>query len=384
MPTTGSYPRFSDAEMARRRGVLAALADEAGVAELLLYGADRTGAAVQWAIQWPVTREAVVLWSGGNPVLFVQFANHLDNARALAQADVRWGGLVTFETVAAELRARHPSGVGRLGILGPLPASALGALTAVGAEPVYLERAFQRARYVKSAEELAWTRRAAAFTDDAVTALASGAAVGMAEAELGALVEQAYVGRGATNHIHYFAVTAMERPSVRVPAQWPSDRRLRAGDVVVCEISANWWGYTGQVLRTFTVAAPPTPRYAELHAAATAAFEAVLGRVRAGTTGRELADAARVVEEAGFSTCDDVVHGYVGGYFPPIVPGEGRPGRHDDFVLEAGMTIVVQPNVVTREGNAGVQTGELVLVTDTGHEPLHRFPRGLGRIGGPA
>lgn len=381
MSTTDDYPRFSDAEMARRRSILAALADEADVVDLLLYGADRTGAAVQWAVQWPVTREAALLWSGGDPILFVQFANHLDNARALAKAEVRWGGHATMETVAEELRARYPAGVGRLGVLGPLPASALPALADIGAEPVFLERAFQRARYVKSDEELEWTHRAAALTDDAMAVLASRAAVGMTETELGALVEQAYVPYGATNHIHYFAVTAMEHPSVRVPAQWPSQRRLCPGDVVVCEISANWWGYTGQVLRTFTVEAPPTPRYAELHAVATAAFEAVLARVRAGTTGRELAEAAHLIEEAGFATCDDIVHGYVGGYFPPVVPGEGRPGRHDDFVLEAGMTVVVQPNVVAPDGSAGVQTGELVLVTDAGHEPLHRFARGLGRIG---
>jgi hypothetical protein len=29
------------------------------------------------------------------------------------------------------------------------------------------------------------------------------------------------------------------------------------------------------------------------------------------------------------------------------------------------MTGVIQPNVVTRDGKAGVQTGELVLITDT-------------------
>jgi Xaa-Pro dipeptidase len=45
------------------------------------------------------------------------------------------------------------------------------------------------------------------------------------------------------------------------------------------------------------------------------------------------------------------------------------------------MTIVVQPNVQTLDGRAGVQTGELVLVTEEGAERLHSFPRGLPRIG---
>jgi hypothetical protein len=45
------------------------------------------------------------------------------------------------------------------------------------------------------------------------------------------------------------------------------------------------------------------------------------------------------------------------------------------------MTVVLQPNVITPDERAGVQTGELVLVTESGWEPLHRYPRGLGRIG---
>ena len=41
------------------------------------------------------------------------------------------------------------------------------------------------------------------------------------------------------------------------------------------------------------------------------------------------------------------------------------------------MMVVVQPNVVTRDETAGVQTGELLRVTDDGAESLHHFERGL-------
>jgi hypothetical protein len=37
--------------------------------------------------------------------------------------------------------------------------------------------------------------------------------------------------------------------------------------------------------------------------------------------------------------------------------------------------------VITTDERAGVQTGELVRVTDAGWESLHRFPPGLGRLG---
>jgi Xaa-Pro dipeptidase len=42
----------------------------------------------------------------------------------------------------------------------------------------------------------------------------------------------------------------------------------------------------------------------------------------------------------------------------------------------------IQPNVITPHERAGVQTGELMLVTDSGCESLHRCPRGFSRIGG--
>ena len=51
-----------------------------------------------------------------------------------------------------------------------------------------------------------------------------------------------------------------------------------------------------------------------------------------------------------------------------------------DFRFSAGMTVVVQPNVVTREGNAGVQTGELVHITEKGVERLHNAPKGFIRV----
>ena len=52
------------------------------------------------------------------------------------------------------------------------------------------------------------------------------------------------------------------------------------------------------------------------------------------------------------------------------------------FTFAAGMTVVIQPNVITPDEQAGVQTGELMLVTESGCESLHDHPRGFARIGG--
>jgi len=167
-----------------------------------------------------------------------------------------------------------------------------------------------------------------------------------------------------------------------VPAQWPSTRRLGAGDALTCEISASWWDHPGQLLRTFAVAAEPARLFRELHAAADAALDAILAVLRPGATAAEVVAAAGVIEDAGFTTRDDLLHGFVGGYLPPVL---GSPGRQlaavPDFTFAEGMTVVVQPNVVTPDEAAGVQTGELVLVGPDGPERLHHVERGLLRAG---
>ncbi len=39
------------------------------------------------------------------------------------------------------------------------------------------------------------------------------------------------------------------------------------------------------------------------------------------------------------------------------------------------------PNVIARDGRAGVQTGELLLVTDQGLKRPHAYPPGLHPVG---
>jgi Xaa-Pro dipeptidase len=335
--------RFSDAEMARRHDALAAVMDD--VDHVLVYGANRSGTAVGWLTRWPVTREAVVVVTPGErDVLYVGFYNHVPNAQRIAtEADVRWIG--DFEPPA-----------GRIGVIGR-PA---------GDGEVDLNAAYARLRLVKSTEEIEWIRHAARLTDAGVAALRETARPGVSEYELGAAIEAAWLPHGATTHIHYLAATPMAAPELCVPAQWPSERRLQSGDALVFEISASLWEYPAQRLGTVFVDAEPTPLYRELLSQAEAAFDAVVARLRAGASAAQLWEAA-----GGITIRDDLVHGFVGGYLPPVI---GARTPVPEFTLEAGMTVVVQPNAVTRDERAGVQVGELLLVTDAGFERLHGEP----------
>jgi Xaa-Pro aminopeptidase len=149
---------------------------------------------------------------------------------------------------------------------------------------------------------------------------------------------------------------------------------------VVAEISAAFWEHPGQVLRSFALG-EPSPLYRALHAAADAAFDAIAAVLKAGVTPAQVIEVSGVIEDAGFTIIDDLLHGYGGGYLPPILGCKSRPaGPVPEAPFRAGQTVVIQPNVVTRDGKAGVQTGEMVVITETGIERMHTMPRGFVQL----
>jgi len=376
------YPRFSDAEMARRRVAIEDLLRGGDLDHLIYCGANRFGSAVQWLTGWPVTTEAVGVFTPGQAdAMFVQHVNHVPLARRIAApVEVAWGRGSSIGEAIAVLDKRAAR-AGHVGVIGPMTFEQHGMLSARFGPIANLNRHYTRLRQVKSDEELDWLRIGAALTDRGMMALRDNLHPGLSERELGDVVERGYVALGGTNVIHFFGVTAMATPSLGVPAQFAANRKVAAGDIVFAEISAAFWEHPGQVLRSFAVGAEPPPLYRELHAAADAAFDAVAAVLKAGAFPRQVIEAARVIEQAGFTIIDDLLHGYGGGYLPPVLGSKSRPSAHvPDEPFRAGMVVVIQPNVVTSDGQAGVQTGEMVLITETGIVPMHAVPRGFVRV----
>jgi Xaa-Pro aminopeptidase len=373
------YPRFSAVEMARHRAAVEALLADAQCDHLIFCGANRFGSIVQYLTRWPATAEAVgVFTPGQRDALFVQWINHEPQAALIAdEADVAWGGESSIAAAVAVL-VKRGARRDRVATIGPLSAEQHAVIAAQFGAPKNLNRPYTRHRLVKSEEEIDWLRIGAYFTDLGMAGLRDGLTAGLTERELDDLVERAYVKHGAVNFIHYIGVTSMHASNLGVPRQFPSTRRVRKGDVVVAEITATFWDYPGQVLRSFTLGEEPTELYRDLHAAADAAFDAITGMLKAGTLPAEVIEASAVIEQAGFTIIDDLLHGYGGGYLPPILGCTIRPsGPVPEAPFRAGQVVVVQPNVVTLDRKAGVQTGEMMVIRERGIERLHTIPRGF-------
>ncbi len=277
------YPRFSEREYARRHDALARVMQEKDLDHLLIVTDHRAGNAPQWVTGWPGTVEAYVVFRPGEQMtMHVEWYNHFPLAKKLARGcDVRWGEHRGIEKTVEELRRR---GARRVGLIGPLLPRKKERLS--GFHVADLDADYVRLRLVKSEEEIDWLRIGAALSDAGLDELLKKTKPGMTERDLGNLVERAYVRHGGTTFIHYIGVTSMKQPRTFVPPQYHSSRRVAVGDVVFCELSASWWDYSGQVLRSFTVGAAPTPLYKRLHETAEAAFDAVTAVVRHGTTMR--------------------------------------------------------------------------------------------------
>jgi Xaa-Pro aminopeptidase len=351
---------------------------------LLVFGARGAGHEVQYLSGYPVSGEALLLFPAeGEATLLVHHPNHLPDAERLSLlGDVRPRGPDAVGAALACLAERSTRGA--VGVAGPLSFqrhAALAAALGAGRPLRDLGPTLTEMRYRKSEEEMVLLRRAAEMSDAALRALQSAARPGANEHDLVAAVEAAYLRDGGSTHIHFVGATAMADPDLCVPRQFPSDRRLTAGDAVLTELSASCDGYYGQVLRTLTVAAEPTAAYRRMHELALAVYEEITARIRPGARSASVLDAAEAIHEAGYTICDDLLHFAVGGVYGPALRTRRTAGGVPDFAFEEGMVIVVQPNVVTPDFRMGVQVGEMMVVTANGVESLHRLPRGILRSG---
>lgn len=372
------YPRFSESEYMRRYANVGNVMAEQGVSALVLYGTVNAYQEVLYFSNFATMREAMlVLPREGEPALFVQYFNHVQNARLVASiADVRWGGPDITLAAVENLRERGLS-EGKIGIVGPVTYKQYGVMREMlpRVEWVDFIPHMMQLRLVKSEEEIEFLRKGAEFSDLAIAALEREARPGIHEYELAAIVEGAYLGLGGKTHIHYMASTPMSHPSVCVPAQRQSSRVIEKGDVLITEISAHYAGYAGQILRPFAIGTPPTAAYQRLYDVAVETYNRIVSVLRDGATTEEVLDAAEYIHQSGLTICDDLLHGFGGGYLSPILRTRRTSARPPQpFTFRENMTVVIQPNVITEDERMGVQVGQLVRITSDGVESLHDYP----------
>ena len=178
------YPRFSAAEMARHRAAVEALLAEAQCDHLIFCGANRFGSVVQYLTQWPVTAEAVgVFTPGQRDALFVQWINHAAAGVAAGRPGRRRLGRRVVDCLGGRGAGQTRRAAGSRRQHRPAVApSSTPALPRSSARRRISTAPYTRHRQVKSEEEIDWLRIGAHFTDLGMSGLRDGLEAGLTRA----------------------------------------------------------------------------------------------------------------------------------------------------------------------------------------------------------
>lgn len=370
------FPRFSDAEYARRYGAIRVAMKKEDVEAILISGA-RGSSEVAYVSNYQAQSPCWLLFPrAGDGTVFIHFFNHQPCAMAQSVIrDVRWYGPTPTPTVVEEIRKR---GLDRSKIgLVSMRAMSHGHFMDLrrllpDAEFVEFGPQFNRIRRVRSEEELVYLRRSGYLTDLACEALENNLRPGLNEQEVLSIVYGAYIKQGGDPGIHFVATTNMDNPDRFVPWQKQTPRVLEKGSVVITELTVSYWGYSTQIHRPFAVAKEPTPTYRRLFDAAYACYENVRKICTPGTTSEQIIAATSVIEESGFTSYDSVFHGEAGK--SPELGTRSAAHPLEPWTLEENMVHVIQPNPITKDLTAGLQLGAAVVVKPQGGEALHNYP----------
>jgi Xaa-Pro dipeptidase len=233
----------------------------------------------------------------------------------------------------------------------------------------------RQVRTVKTEEEVRRIGEAAAIAESAIEVTVRSFAVGVTQRELASVFGAAVAAAGARlrmDNVSFGRSTAFGN------ANMPDDH-LEHGAVVRFDVGAVVDGYASDVSRCFAFG-DPGDKAEHYYSALLAGQQAVLDRVRPGVAASALFDVAvRTVREEGIPRYErtNVGHGiglFGDGYDPPLLASS------DDTELEAGMVLCVETPYYEL-GFGGLQVEDMVVVTDSGYEPLTGLPRELQVVG---
>ena len=377
MRSRSEFPRFSAQEMAERHKNVHALMDEAQVDGLLAYGTGRYASEIYWLTDWPSSRESYVLFHRSkDPVVILQLYNHVPMARVLSViSDVRWAGPNTSDRVVDLLKEQGLESQ-KLGLVGAIPYQHYLKMRDKLPQTRFVDlgNKFRMMRTIKSPAEIERLRFASQLTDQSMQAIADGLRAGMQEDEIPYLIEPVYLKAGGYAGIHFMTSMPMRAPHFPVPSQFQCQRKLQPGDCLITEISGAYWGYSGQIHRTYSVGEGPTPEWQKLHDVAVEAFNLLAETIKDGTSTGEAEKASEIIHQRGYTIYDDLIHG--ASQYPPIFQTK-TTARHEmkEMYFRENMVIVIQPNVITSDEQMGLQFGETLVVKKKGCESLNTFRR---------
>ena len=243
-------------------------------------------------------------------------------------------------------------------------ATRLGGITLVPAANHFLA-----ARRVKGPWEIECLERGLHVAEEALNEVIATIAPGMTEGEAVTLYQSEVVKRGGEP----VPATIATGPRTWIPLPRPTDRALRAREVVRFDVGCVFGGYHATVART-AVVGEPDARVEQAFDAVDAGLAAAIAAVKPGAIpARVHAVAVEATQRAGLSTFTASHIGHAIGLEPyerpKLAPGVETP-------CETGEVLRIELRHFEM-GWSGLHVKETVLVTSSGARSMNRSQRGL-------
>jgi len=274
---------------------------------------------------------------------------------------------------AADIRALVGDGA-KVGIE-RLNAGAALALSAEGFQLVDAQEPVERARAIKSAEEMKCVRASLRATEMAVGQLREKIRPGLTENQLWSVMHQAVIAQNG-DYCETRLLNSGERTNPWFQECGP--RVIEANELIALDTDVvGCFGYYSDFSRTFHAGPDkPSDRQRDLYKTAHEQVHHNLGLMKPGLSFGDYAEKAWDIPERFFANRYYLSAHGVGmtGEYPYLYHRADFPEAGYDGVLEPGMTICVESYIGEDGGNEGVKLEQQVLITETGSELLSLFP----------
>ncbi len=322
----------------------------------------------------------VVLFAGDRGLHLAEGLETIDECRPALPLNFMVGGPRLEEWLSGvrdqvlELMRGHGGGSRRLA-LERTDLRLARALADAGLDVFDANEPLERARTIKSPEEILCMNASIAVAECAMARMRAALEPGMTEQALWSILHQTNAELGG-EWIETRLLSSGDRAN---PWQREvSARVIRPGELVAFDTDmVGPFGYCADISRTYRCGpGEPTAVQRELYRLAHEEVHHNMALVKAGVSLRELTgrlwrppaqfhDHRYDIAMHGIGMCDE----YPCVFYPADFEHQGY-----DAELEVGMTLCVESFIGSSQGGEGVKLEQMVLVTEGGHELLSRFP----------
>jgi Xaa-Pro aminopeptidase len=229
----------------------------------------------------------------------------------------------------------------------------------------------EKLRTVKDEDEIARMRQAAALADRAFAQILGSIRPGVSERQVA--LELEYLMKQAGASAVSFDIIVASGARSALPHGVASEKQIAKGDLVTLDFGCIVQEYCSDMTRTVVVG-EPSEEQRRIYGIVFEAQARGVAAARAGLTGREADAVCRdYISTQGYG--DKFGHSTGHGVGRYIHEGPALSLRGEEM-LAAGMVVTIEPGIYL-PGWGGVRIEDMVLITETGCEPLSRSPKHL-------